>query len=58
MRQFLWKDALKNTSMYGTPYLFLYAIGSVLGVYIICTIIDVLRARFLERPIFNKIEGR
>lgn len=58
MRQFLWKDVLKNTSMYGTPYLFLYAIGSVLGVYIICTIIDVLRARFLERPIFNKIEGR
>lgn len=46
MRQFLWKDVLKNTSMYGTPYLFLYAIGSVLGVYIICTIIDVLRARF------------
>ena len=58
MRQFLWKDVLKNTNMYGTPYLFLHAIGSVLGVYIICTIIDVLRARFLERPIFNKIEGR
>lgn len=58
MRQFLWKDVLKNTSMYGTTYLILHAIGSVLGVYIICTIIDILRSRFLERPIFNKLEGR
>lgn len=51
-------DIVEAQRSLGTPYLILHAIGSVLGVYIVCTIIDILRARFLEKPIFNKIEGR
>jgi len=43
MRQWLWKDILNNTGQYNSDYLVLHAFGSVIGIYIICTIIDILR---------------
>lgn len=49
MRQWLWKDTLNNAGMYGSPWLVVHAIGSVLGVYIVCTLIDYLRIRFVEK---------
>lgn len=65
IHQFLWKDTLNNVGMYHSPYLVLHAIGSVLAIYIICTAIDYLRIRFLEKPFFKfydkhweKISGR
>ncbi len=53
MRQWLWKDLLDNASMYGSQWLILHAIGSVLAIYIVCTLIDYLRIRFIEKPFFN-----
>lgn len=53
MRQWLWRDVLDNVSMYHSPWLILHALASVLGIYIICTIIDHLRIRFLEKPFFK-----
>ncbi len=53
MRQWLWKDTLNNVGMYSSPYLVLHAVGSVLAVYVVCTAIDYLRIRFLEKPFFR-----
>lgn len=50
MRQWLWKDTFNNVGMYGSPYFILHAVGSVLTVYIVCTVIDYLRIYFLEKP--------
>lgn len=58
MRQFLWRDLLKNTSYYDSPYLIVHAIISVLAVYIVCVCIDQCRIHFLEKPLFNYIEKR
>ncbi len=53
MRKWLWKDTLNNVGMYNSPWLPVHAICSVLGIYVICTIIDMLRRKFLEKPFFK-----
>jgi hypothetical protein len=52
MRQWLWGDLLDNVRAYSSPYLALHAVGSVIAVYVICTVIDLLRIRLIERPFF------
>lgn len=52
MRQWLWIDLLDNAGKYASPWMPLYAVGTILAVYLICTGIDLLRIRFLEKPFF------
>jgi len=52
MRQWLWKDTLDNVGHYDGN-IYLYAILSVLGVYIVCTAIDFIRIQLIEKPIFK-----
>lgn len=49
MRQWLWRDMLGNVEWYHTPWICLHALGSVLGIYIVCTVIDVARRYLLEK---------
>lgn len=49
MKQWLWTDTLKVTSFYDSPYLVLHAIAAVLGIYVICTVIDQIRIRTVEK---------
>lgn len=65
MRRWLWQDVLKNTSMYSSQWLVLHALISVLAIYIICTLIDLIRIKLLEKPFlkwwdqhFSKIYGK
>lgn len=61
MRQFLWVDLLKNVQKYTHDLLILHAICSVLIVFIVCIIIDLLRIKFVEKPFFkfyDKIHGK
>lgn len=53
LRQWLWCDLLKNVEMYGTPLFVCHAFGSVLGIFVICFLLDQLRIRFVERPFFK-----
>ncbi len=53
MRQWLWRDTLKNMSYFNDKSLITHAIVSVLGVYIICTVIDMIRIALLEKPFFK-----
>ena len=39
--------------MYFSPNFILHLIASVLTVYIVCTAIDYLRIKFLEKPLFR-----
>ena len=50
MRQWLWKDTLHNVDYLESSYCFLHAIVSVLIIYVVCTLLDMLRIRFIERP--------
>lgn len=53
MRQWLWCDTLRNVEYLDSSYCALHAITAVLVIYIICTLIDMIRIRFIERPFFN-----
>ncbi len=52
MRRWLWKDVLQNVEMYDSEWIYLHAILSVVGVFIVCSVIDMLRIRFVEKPFF------
>ena len=58
MRQWLWQDVLRNTEFFNSPLLIIHALLSVLGIYIVCTIIDQMRIRFLEKPLFKYLGKR
>lgn len=52
MRQWLWGDLLHNAMVYHRDYYIIHALVAVLGVYSICTIIDMVRIHIFEKPFF------
>ncbi|MEE0266247.1 MAG: hypothetical protein UD936_11535 [Acutalibacteraceae bacterium] len=65
MRIWLWKDTLKNVEMYSSDWVYLHAILSVTIIFIVCSIIELMRIRFIEKPFFvffnkhyDKIAGK
>ena len=58
MRQWLWKDTLNNVGYMETQWVYIHAFGSVIGIYVICTAIDLLRFNFFEKPFFNWYDKR
>ncbi|PWM79664.1 MAG: hypothetical protein DBY32_02025 [Phascolarctobacterium sp.] len=53
MRQWLWKDTLNNVGWYGHSLEFIHLFASVISIYVICTLIDMARIKFVERKIFK-----
>lgn len=56
MRQWLWQDTVDCVGHFDTPYYWLYAIGCVLAIYAVCTIIDYIRIKTIETPLLNVTE--
>lgn len=56
MRQWLWKDTIDCVGHYTTDYYWLYAIGCVLAIYVVCTLIDIIRIKTIETPLLNATE--
>lgn len=56
MRRWLWKDVLNNVEMYNSSLLCIHSVLSVLGVFVICSIIDMARIKFVETPFFNHFD--
>lgn len=48
MRRWLWCTLLHNVEIYNSPWLVIHSVGSVLGIFFVCVIIDRLRIRFVE----------
>ena len=57
MRQWLWKDTLDNVAYFSNNYIYIHSIVSVLGVFCICTFIDQLRLRYIEKPLFKTLDA-
>ena len=61
MEVFLWGDFLKNTEFFGTQWQWPHMILSVLGVFVVCTAIDYVRIKLLEKPflrLYDKAENK
>lgn len=52
MRKWLWNDVLDNVGHYDSSLMQLHAIGSVIGIFTVCVIIDIIRIRLIEKPFF------
>ncbi len=55
VRSFLWMDLFKNASFANSLLLIPYSIFAVFSVYLICTIIDLLRQYLIERPVMSLV---
>jgi len=53
MRRWLWKDTLDNVGHYNSSLMPLHAIGSVLGIFAVCVVIDIIRINLIEKPFFK-----
>lgn len=49
MRRWLWVDMFDNVKAYHSSYLFIHAFVSVIVIYIICTLIDMVRIKLFEK---------
>ena len=56
MRHWLWKDTFNVAGQYNTDTFILHSILSVLAIYVVCTLIDQIRIKWIERPLFNWLE--
>lgn len=60
MINFVWKDIIKSQKAFeelGGGFVF-HAIISVIFIFIVCSIIDIFRIKFLEKPFFTMLEKR
>lgn len=55
MRTWLWKDIVDCQGHYGTPWMLAYAITSVLAIYIVCTILEIIRIKYFENALLNNV---
>lgn len=61
MRRFLWKDVLNTSRAAFSPWMPLHAIGSVIGIFVVCVLIDQCRIHLIERPclkLYDRIEPK
>lgn len=49
MRQWLWRDTLKNAYYFTTSYCYAHAVISVLVVYLVCFALDFIRIKTIEK---------
>lgn len=57
MRHFIWNDLLKTPEFYHADSLYLHAFISALGVFSICSVIDMGRIMWIEKPILNALKS-
>lgn len=54
MRRWLWVDVCNNVGAYQEGNIMIHAIVSVMVIYFVCTIIDMIRIRLIEQPLIRR----
>ena len=54
MRRWLWRDICKNVEVYQGGNVIIHAIVSVVVIYAMCTIVDIIRIRLIEQPLIRR----
>lgn len=55
-RKFLWKDVFNVSSMYDSKMLIIHAVTTVLIIFAVCTVIELIRIKFIEKPFFELLD--
>lgn len=53
MRKWLWDDILNNVGFYDSAWLPVHAMGSVIVIFAVCSVIDLIRIKLVERPFLD-----
>ena len=53
MRKWLWVDVFKNVSAFHTQYFIVHAVLTVAIVYGVCTLIDMVQIKLIEKPLLT-----
>lgn len=56
MAKWLWQDVCESAEWVHSPWMMLHAIGSVVGVFAACILIDKIRIYLIEIPVFKYID--
>lgn len=56
MRQWLWKDVLNNVESYYSEHFILHAFLSILLIFVICVVIDLIRQKTVETWAFRFVD--
>ena len=54
MRRWLWVDVCNNVGAYQGGNVIIHAVVSVVAIYTVCTIIDMVRIRLIEQPLIKR----
>lgn len=58
MRKWLWQDVFNNTAVYDTNLIYVHSLICVLIVYIVCTVIDYIRIKLIEKNLLPIITDK
>lgn len=58
MRQWLWRDTLDNVGWLNSEHIYLHAIIATVGVFIVCSVIDIIRMKTIEKPLMSFIDKK
>lgn len=56
MRQWLWHDVCNNIGVYESGNSIVHAFICVITIYSVCTVIDVCRIKFFEKPFMKRVQ--
>lgn len=54
VRQWLWKDFINTADYFSSNYFWLRSLISIFGVYICCSVMELIRQYLIENPLFSK----
>lgn len=56
MRRWIWKDVCDNVNVYQKGNIIIHALASVVAIYAVCTVIDMVRIRLIEKPLMKRMK--
>jgi hypothetical protein len=52
MRRWLWQDVCNTVGAYGKSWMVLHAVGCIIAIFAVCSLLDFIRIRCIETPFF------
>ena len=58
VRDWLWNEVFRVKDFFESDYLWLHAIVTIITVYVACLLIDIIRQKLIEKPLFVWLDAR
>lgn len=58
VRDWLWNEVFRVKDFFESDYLWIHAIVTIITVYVTCLLIDIIRQKWIEKPLFVWLDAR